>query len=96
MKIKIINEWNAALWAEYQLTLTPQQQQQVEAHRLTNPEATDTELMDLLDIEYTDVKDSGKLTDGGSKVYYDDYKVEIEDDEIYNAETKTFSTSERL
>ena len=77
MKIKIINEWNGAHWAEYQLTLTPQQQQQVEAYRLANPAATDRDILDLLDIEYTDVKDRGELTDGGSKVYYDEYQVEV-------------------
>ena len=79
MQIKIINEYNAAHWAEYKLTLTPQQQQQVEAHRLANPEATDRDIMDLLDIEYTDVRDRGELTDGNSKVYYDEYEVEIDD-----------------
>ncbi len=86
MQIKVTNEWNAAHWAEYTLTLTPQQQQQVEAYRLevteADPEAdplTGREVMDLLDIEYTDVRDQGELTDEGSKVYYEEYESSIDD-----------------
>ena len=98
MKIKMTNEWGAAHWATYTLTLTPQQQQQVEAYKLEDPEAdyTASDIMNLLDLSERDVKDNGELTGEGSKVYYDEYETEIEDDEIYNAETKTFSTSERL
>ena len=80
MIIKVTEEWDEAHWAEYTLTLTPQQQQQVEAHRLANPEATDYELMDLLNIEYTDVKDNGELVDEGYKANNDEYTVEIEDE----------------
>ena len=77
MKIKLTQLWDEAHWSEHTLTLTPQQQQQVEAYRLANPAATDRDILDLLDIEYTDVKDRGELTDGGSKVYYDEYQVEV-------------------
>jgi hypothetical protein len=83
MQIKITNEWNAAHWAEYTLTLTPQQQQQVEAYRLAEgieaADLTGRDVMDLLDIEETDVIDQGDLTDRGSKVYYDEYESEIVD-----------------
>jgi len=83
MKIIVTNEWNAAHWATYALTLTPQQQQQVEAYRLAQgleaADLTGRDVMDLLDIEYTDVSDQGAVIDEGSKVYYDEYTAEIDD-----------------
>jgi hypothetical protein len=79
MQIKITEHWDEAHWTEYTLTLTPQQQQQVEAHRLANPEATDYELMNLLNIEYTYFKDNCKLVDEGYEANNNEHTVEIDD-----------------
>lgn len=79
MQIKVTQLWDEAHWSEHALTLTPQQQQQVEAYILANPEYNEEDLLDLLGLSYTDITHNGELTDEGYKANNDEYEVEIDD-----------------
>lgn len=81
MQIKITQHWDEAHWAEHALNLTPQQQQQVEDHRLANPEATDDEIMNILGISTADVINDGEVVDDGYTANDDEIEcIEISDD----------------
>ena len=78
MKIKITQNWKQYHWADYEVELNDQQQQQVVQHLKENPEADEQELLDLLDIDTSDVISSNEPTDEGFKS--DDNDIELESD----------------
>jgi hypothetical protein len=78
MKIKITQNWNQYHWADYELELNDQQQQQVAQLLKENPEADEQELLDGLGIDISDVINSTEPTDEGFKS--NDNYIELESD----------------
>lgn len=80
-KVKLTNEWVEAHWEEYELALTPAQQQTIAKALEINPELTDSDLLQGLGLEESDVKEQGELIDAGHTADCDDYDMELINDE---------------